>query len=167
MGQWSRAAVPYSLLLSLLFVSVASPQSRSAETAADKPLEYCSVTLSLARPIGTCRVAPVLALGPPRIASIPLTRVDNPDMAAFSISVDLRTEGTGVFHVGSFGPYPADRGERFALGVQKAFEKLRQVRGAEEKAQIVFEMKIPRTQRKPDRLSVEIGPVRWLYQEPR
>jgi hypothetical protein len=31
----------------------------------------------------------------------------------------------------------------------------------------VFEMKIPRTQRKPDRLSVEIGPVRWLYQEPR
>ena len=100
-------------------------QKPPAERRANRPLEYCATTLSLAKPRAVFPAAPVQGSNVPHIVAIPLTRIVNPAMVGFSISLDLQAQGKQIVHVGSVGPFPADRPGAFNLRVNTALEKLR------------------------------------------
>lgn len=109
------------------------------------PAAECRVVLTRSSPRGECEIA----AGSPRLAEIPLQAVENPKRAPVNILVFGVTGDGSEVRIGALSLFPIDRPAVFVLRLHGA-------------TRITFDL-LPG----PLPLTAEVGPVRWLYQEPR
>jgi len=109
------------------------------------PAEECRLLLTPASSRGTCPTP----VGLPRLAEIPLRAVKNSQRAAVNVLVTAVSGGGSEERLGALSLYPVDRPAVFILRLRQA-------------ARIAFTLTPGMSP-----VSVEVGPVRWLYEEPR
>ena len=90
-----------------------------------------------------------MPVGFPRLAEIQLRAIENSQQAAVSILVTAVSTGGSEESMGALSLYPVDRPAVFILRLRQA-------------ARIAFTLTPGKSP-----VSVEVGPVRWLYEEPR
>lgn len=109
------------------------------------PAEECRLLLTRAAPGGACAIPP----GLPRLAEIPLRAVENPQGAPVDVLVSAVSAGGAEERLGALSLFPVDQPGVFALRLHEA-------------TRIAFTL-VPGA----SPLAVEVGPVRWRYEEPR
>ena len=114
-------------------------------TLAAAPAGECRLLLTRSSPRGECATPP----GLPPLADIPLRPVENPQRAPVNILVFSVSASGAEQQLGAVSLFPIDRPAVFALRLQGA-------------ARIAFTLA-----RGTSPLAVEVGPVRWIFEEPR
>lgn len=107
--------------------------------------EECRLLLTRSSPRGECAIPP----GLPRLADIPLRVLENPQEAPVELFVLGASAGGVEQQLAALSLFPIDRPAVFAVRLQNA-------------VRIAFAL-LPG----PAPLVVEVGPVRWVYEEPR
>jgi hypothetical protein len=109
------------------------------------PAQECRVILTHSSPRGECTMPP----GSPLLANIPIRAIENPQR----VPVDVLVFGISAYGVeqqlGALSLFPINRPAIFAVRLSNA-------------ARIAFNLRAGISP-----LAVEVGPVRWLYEEPR
>jgi hypothetical protein len=142
-----------SALFVLIGVAMADPQG-----------EPCQATLTDLKPQATCAISAALIARPPRLAEIPVTKIENPSGQSFSIYVFVAAGKAGPELIGNVTVFPPDRTGVFVMRSQPAFERLGAARAS---PRITIEIRRTSKSQPWRTLSVSIGPLRWLYEEPK
>ena len=109
------------------------------------PAEECRILLTRSSPRGECTTPTAV----PRLVNVPLQAVENPQQAPVDVLVSSVSAGGAEERLGALSLFPVDRPAVFALRLHGA-------------ARIAFTL-LPG----PSPLAVEVGPLRWVYEEPR
>jgi len=112
--------------------------------AAAAPAGECRLLLTRSSPRGECTTPP----GLPPLADIPLRPVENPQRAPVNVLVFAVSVSGADQQLGALSLFPIDRPAVFAVRLHNA-------------TRIALTL-VPGT----SPLAVEVGPVRWLYEEP-
>jgi hypothetical protein len=124
---------------------------------------WCQVTLTSAKPKATCAIPPSLS-APPRLVEIPVTKIENPSGQSFSIYLFVNPSKGEPELIGNVTVFPPDRAGVFTLRNQPAFERLWDSRRS---ARVTVEIRRTLESRPWQTMSVSIGPLRWLSEEPK
>jgi hypothetical protein len=126
--------------------------------------EACQVTLTASKPKAACIVPAAFMARPPRLVELPVTKIENPSGQSFSVYLYVGANRAEPELIGNVTVFPADHTGVFLMRCQGAFERLGAAR-----AQARFTIEIRRTleSRPWQGISVSIGPLRWLYDEPK
>ncbi len=115
----------------------------------------CEVTLTSASPMVKCTLPQALLAKPPVLVEIPVRKIVNPSAQSFSIYVYL-----GHSKVGNVTVYPPDQTGVFMM-------RWRPPHNARSEKQISVEIRRSIETQPWQNISVTIGPLRWIYEEPK
>ena len=145
---------------SILLAAIAGSLGGQPQTTG----EPCKVTLTASKSKATCAVPAALLARPPRLVEIPVTKIENPSGQSFSIYLYAGVGKGQPELIGNVTVFPPDRIGVFVMRSQAAFERLGSSRGP---GRITIEIR-PTSEARPwQTISVSIGPLRWLYEEPK
>jgi hypothetical protein len=123
----------------------------------------CQVILTASKPRAACAIPSSLA-APPRLVEIPVTKVENPSGQSFSIYLYVGSAKGEPALIGNVTVFPADRTGVFTMRSQQAFERVWTSRAS---ARITVEIRRTSESRPWQPMSVSIGPLRWLNEDPK
>jgi hypothetical protein len=126
--------------------------------------ESCQVTLTASKSKATCTVPSALIARPPRLVEIPVTKIENPSGQSFSIYLHVGATNAEPELIGNVTVFPPDQTGVFVMRSQPAFERLGASRAP---ARLTIEIRRTSESRRWQSISVSIGPLRWLYDEPK
>ena len=132
--------------------------------AAGGPAEPCQVTLTASKTKATCAVPATFLERPPRLVEVPVTKIENPSGQGLSIHMHVAGAKGEPELVGNVSVYPANQTGVFMMRCQQAFERLGAGRAP---ARISIEIRRATEGQAWQPISVSIGPLRWLYEEPK
>jgi hypothetical protein len=114
--------------------------------------------------LATCAVPATFLAKPPRLVEMPVTKIENPSGQGLSIYVHVGGAKAEPELIGNVSVYPANETGVFMMRCQRAFEKLGAARAS---ARISIEIRRATEGQDWRPISVSIGPLRWLYEEPK
>ena len=123
----------------------------------------CQVVLTASKPTASCVIPSSLA-APPRLVEIPVTKVENPSGQSFSIYLYVGAAKGEPELIGNVTVFPPDRTGVFTMRSQQAFERVWTSRAT---ARITVEIRRTLESRPWQAMSVSIGPLRWLNEDPK
>ena|ERR1700733_12931282 len=123
----------------------------------------CQLVLTASRPAATCAIPSSLTT-PPRLVQIPVTKIENPSGQSFSIYLYVGFAKGDPELIGNVTVFPADRTGVFTMRSQQAFEHIWTSRAS---ARITVEIRRTSESRPWQPMSVSIGPLRWLNEDPK
>ena len=124
----------------------------------------CQAMLTTSKPKATCNVPSALIARPPRLVEVPVTKIENPAGQSISIYLYVAAARGEPELIGNVTVFPPDRTGVFVMRSQAAFERL----GASPPpARFVLEIRRTLESQPWQNVSVSIGPLRWLYDEPK
>ena len=126
--------------------------------------EPCLVTLTSSKPKAMCTVPVALIARPPRLVEIPVTKIENQAGQSFSIYLYVSTPKTESELIGNVTVFPPNQTGVFVMRTQAAFERLAASRLP---ARLTLEIRRTLESRPWQSMSVSVGPLRWLYDEPK
>jgi hypothetical protein len=124
----------------------------------------CVATLTESKPKAACSVSTALLARPPRLVEVPVTKIQNPSGQSFSIHLYLAGAKTTPELIGNVTVFPPDRTGVFMIRSQAAFDRFGASRAP---VRIVIEIRRTSGSEAFQPISVSIGPLRWLYEEPK
>ena len=124
----------------------------------------CVVMLAESKPKAACAVSTALLARAPRLVEVPVTKILNPSGQSFSIHLYLAGAKTTPELIGNVTVFPPDRTGVFMIRSQPAFERFGASRAP---ARIIIEIRRTSGSEALQPISVSIGPLRWLYEEPK
>ena len=101
---------------------------------------------------------------PPRLVEVPVTKIENPSGQGLSIYVHVGGAKGEPELIGNASLYPANETGVFMMRCQQAFERLGAARAS---ARISIEIRRATEGQPWQPVSISIGPLRWLYEEPK
>jgi hypothetical protein len=132
----------------------------------------CEVTLTSSKQKAACPLPPSLLTRPPLLVEVPVTKIVNPSAMPFSVSVYLNSSKTGTNGrdrelIGNVSVYPPDRTGVFVMRSKQAFERLQTSHTSRRGNEIMIEIRRAYELQPWQPITVSIGPLRWLYEEPK
>ena len=159
------------MLLSLILAGcLCFPQATEACGSRPVVLATEALVLSEAQPARRVQLPANARSGSLPFLEVPILEISNPEKMGFSIQVYLeRTRSTASegdterVLLGTFTPYPPDQAGSFLLRASKGFDKLKETRAntAEDRVNLLLEVKRLHPNKPWTPLVVKIAPIRW------
>lgn len=122
----------------------------------------CQAVLTAAKPKATCALPP-LAVAPP-LVEVPVTKIENPAGQSFSIWLLYVPPKGDPTPVGNVTVFPPDRTGVFTIRTGPTLERHWPSRSS---ARLAIEVRPTDRSQASKFVSVSIGPLRWLTEEPK